>query len=68
MTADPPGTDDTAVESRLAALDDVATAGHLAVYTTIAGELTARLDQQDEQPEPSPDPVAGTSEHGGARG
>lgn len=70
MTAEPPGTDDAAVASRLDALDDVATAEHLAVYTAIAGELAARLDQPDEQPMPYPNagPVTGTGDHGGARG
>ena len=50
MTADPPSADDTAVASSLAALDDIATPEHLAVYTAIAGDLAARLDQQDNEP------------------
>ncbi len=68
MTADPPGTDDTAVASQLVRIDAVATAEHLAVYTTIAGELAARLDQQDGQFEPQSEPrAADTGEHVDAR-
>ena len=66
MTADPPGTDDAAVGSRLDALDGDATAEHLAVYTAIAGELAARLDEPAEQP--NADPHADIGEHGGGRG
>jgi hypothetical protein len=70
MTADPPGTDDPALAPRLEALDGVATTEHLAVYTAIAGELAARLDQPDQQPKPHPnaDSHTGTDDHGGARG
>jgi len=73
MTADPPGTDDAALASRLDALDGVATTEHLAVYTAIASELAARLDQPDQpdqQPKPYPnaDSHTGTDDHGGANG
>jgi len=66
MTADPPGTDDTAVGSRLEALTDEAPAEHLAVYTAIAVELAARLDRADGQPTPAL--PSSTADHGGARG
>jgi hypothetical protein len=76
MTADPPGTDDAAVASRLEALDGVATAEHLAVYTAIAGELAARLDRPDEPDEPDDQPKPNatadldtrTGDRGGAGG
>lgn len=51
MTADPSGQDDTAVAARLTALADMPTADHPAVYTTIAADLAARLEDTDEQPD-----------------
>lgn len=74
MTADPGGADDTAVASRLDALDDLATGEHLAVYTAIADELAGRLDGRDDQPEPQPHPTPlanlhrGTGDDGRERG
>lgn len=70
MTADPPDTDDSAVGSRLDAVEGDATAEHLAVYTAIASDLAARLDAPTDEPKPypSPAPLAGSGEHGGARG
>lgn len=50
MTADPSGQDDPAVAARLTALDDMPIADHPAVYTAIAVELAARLEDNDEQP------------------
>lgn len=70
MTADPPGTDDSAISaasadsSRLDALEADATGEHLAVYTAIAVELAARLDDPNTSPHPAP-PDAG--ERGAAR-
>lgn len=70
MTAEPLDGDGSAVAPRLEALDDVATPGHLAVYTAIAGELAARLDHPDEQPKsyPNADRRTGGAAQGDTRG
>jgi hypothetical protein len=53
MTVSPPDAADAGGSSaleRLDRLDDTATDEHLAVYTAIAGELAARLDDAQEHP------------------
>lgn len=70
MTADPPGAHDDVLDARLDALDGDPTAEHLAVYTAIASELAARLDQTNDDSR-APDERAThvhADEHGGARG